>query len=321
MVTYKKAGVNIDKANELVKRIKKIAPKIGGFSGLFPLDKKRYENPILASSTDGVGTKLKLAQLVNKHNTIGIDLVAMCVNDLLTCGAKPLFFLDYFATGKLNLKVTQKVIKGIVKGCSEADCILLGGETAEMPQFYKRGEYDLAGFAVGIVERDRVIDGSKIVPGDLIIGLPSSGLHSNGFSLVQKVFSRKELKDLNNELLKPTKIYVKSILSFIGVSSFKNVIKGLVHITGGGFIDNIPRILPQGCQAVIYKNSWKIPKIFYLIQEKGKVQEKEMFHIFNMGIGMVLVVSKNNKLTILEKMKNSYLIGEIVEGKKGVKLM
>ncbi len=320
MVTYKKAGVDIDKADKLVNWIKKINPSIGGFSGLFPLNGKKYKNPVLASSTDGVGTKLRIAQLVNKHDTIGIDLVAMCVNDLLTCGAKPLFFLDYFATGKLDLRVTQRVIRGIVKGCMLADCILLGGETAEMPQCYKSGEYDLAGFSVGVVEKNKIINGNKIKPGDLIVGLESAGLHSNGFSLVQKVFSRKELKKLSNELLKPTKIYVKTLLPFINSGHSPALIKGLVHITGGGLIDNLPRILPLNCRAVIYKDEWKIPEIFCSIREKGKVSEGEMFRVFNMGIGMVLIIPQKYGDLVLKNIKKSHLIGKIIAGRKDIKL-
>ncbi len=320
MVTYKKAGVDIDKADKLVNWIIKINPSIGGFSGLFPLNGKQYKNPVLASSTDGVGTKLRIAQLVNKHDTIGIDLVAMCVNDLLTCGAKPLFFLDYFATGKLDLRVTQRVIRGIVKGCALADSILLGGETAEMPQCYKSGEYDLAGFSVGVVEKNKIINGSRIKPGDLIVGLESAGLHSNGFSLVQKVFSRKELKKMSSELLKPTKIYVKTLLPLINSGHSPALIKGLVHITGGGLIDNLPRILPLNCRAVIYKDEWEIPGIFCSIREKGKITEGEMFRVFNMGIGMVLIIAQKHGDLILKSIKKSHLIGKIVSGKKDVKL-
>ncbi len=320
MVTYKKAGVDIDKADKLVSWIKKINPSIGGFSGLFPLDGKKYKNPVLASSTDGVGTKLRIARLVNKHNTIGIDLVAMCVNDVLTCGAKPLFFLDYFATGKLDLRLTQRVIKGIVKGCILADCILLGGETAEMPQCYKPGEYDLAGFSVGVVEKNKIINGSRIKPGDLIVGLESSGLHSNGFSLVQKVFSQRELKKLSNELLKPTKLYVKTLLPFINSSHSPSIIKGMVHITGGGLVDNLPRILPLNCQAVIYKDEWEIPDIFCSIREKGRITEGEMFRVFNMGIGMVLIIPQKHGDLILKNIKKSHLIGKITAGKRGVRL-
>ncbi len=288
MVTYKQAGVDISKGNALVKKIKKFAPAIGFFSGFYPLDTKKYKNPVLVSSSDGVGTKLKLAFLLNKHDTVGIDLVAMNVNDIITCGAKPIFFLDYYACSKLDLKVAEPVIKGINEGCRQADCVLLGGETAEMPGFYQQGEYDLAGFAVGIVEKDKIIDGSKIKPGDIIIGLPSSGLHSNGFSLVRKIFSEKELVKYGKELLTPTRIYVQEVLFALRSSLF--AIKGIAHITGGGFLDNIPRILPKNCQARIYKKTWRVPEVFRLIQKKGKIPEKEMFRVFNMGIGMVIIV-------------------------------
>ena len=306
---YKKSGVDIDKANKFVDEIKKIAPAIGGFSGFFPVDTKKYRNPVLVASTDGVGTKLKIAHLVNKHDTVGIDLVAMCVNDVLCTGAKPVFFLDYFATGKLELKVAKEIIKGIHEGCKQAGCILLGGETAEMPGFYKKGEYDLAGFAVGIVEKDKIIDGKKISPGDYVFGLPSTGPHSNGYSLIRKIFSEKELKNLGNQLLKPTKIYSKEILKGPGKYA-----KGIAHITGGGFYDNIPRVLPENCQVVIFKNRWQIPEIFYKIQKKGNVSEKEMFRVFNMGIGMVIISSK-------EKLKDCILIGQVEKGQRGVKIV
>lgn len=333
MVTYKQAGVDIDKGNLFVKKIKKIAPVIGGFSGLYPLDKKYF----LSASSDGVGTKLKLAFLLNKHDTVGIDLVAMNVNDVITCGAKPLFFLDYFACSKLDLKVAEQIIKGINEGCRQAGCILLGGETAEMPGFYQEGEYDLAGFTVGLVEKNQVIDGRKIKPGDLIIGLPSSGLHSNGFSLVRKIFSEKELIKLGHQLLTPTRIYVRDVLSLLATRYSLLAIKGIVHITGGGFYDNIPRILPKNCQAVIDKKSWQVPEIFRIIQEKGKIPEKEMFRVFNMGIGMVLVVDKftlnqngsgsksfrhsgsASGMTKVQKLlKDSIIIGEITTGKREV---
>jgi len=315
MVTYKEAGVDIKKAEKLVKKIKGIAPWIGGFSGLFPIQLARYKKPFLVASTDGVGTKLKIAQLIRKHDTVGIDLVAMGVNDIITCGAKPLFFLDYFATGKLELGVAQEVIKGIYKGCLQSECILLGGETAEMPGFYKKGEYDLAGFCVGIVEEKEVVDGRKIRPGDVVFGLPSAGLHSNGFSLVRKIFSERELRSMGRELLKPTKIYVKDILSV------KSIVRGIAHITGGGFIDNIPRILPQGCQVVIYKGSWKVPRIFDIVQKKGKIEEEEMFHTFNMGIGMVLVVSPDKRKRILSLLPQARPIGEVVSGRRQVKIL
>ena len=315
MVTYKEAGVDIKKAEKLVKRIKGIARGIGGFSGLYPMEMARYKKPFLVASTDGVGTKLKIAQLIRKHDTVGIDLVAMCVNDIITCGAKPMFFLDYFATGKLELGVAEEVIKGIHKGCLQGGCPLIGGETAEMPGLYKKGEYDLAGFCVGIVDRKEVIDGKKIKPGDIIFGLPSSGLHSNGFSLVRKIFSQRELKSLGKELLKPTKIYVKDILSV------RSIVRGIAHITGGGFIDNIPRILPQRCQGIIHKGSWRLPRIFQLIQKKGKIKEEEMFHTFNMGIGMVLIVSPAKRKRLLSRLPQARPIGEVVSGRRQVKIV
>ena len=315
MVTYKEAGVDIKKAEKLVRRIKGIARGIGGFSGLYPMEMARYKKPFLVASTDGVGTKLKIAQLIRKHDTVGIDLVAMCVNDIITCGAKPIFFLDYFATGKLELGVAEEVIKGIHKGCLQGGCPLIGGETAEMPGLYKKGEYDLAGFCVGIVEREEVIDGKKIKPGDIIFGLPSSGLHSNGFSLVRKIFSQRELKSLGKELLKPTKIYVKDILSV------RSIVRGIAHITGGGFIDNIPRILPQRCQGIIHKGSWKVPRIFQLVQKKGKIKEEEMFHTFNMGIGMVLIVSPAKRKRLLSRLPQARPIGEVVSGRRQVKIV
>jgi len=315
MVTYKEAGVDIKKAEKLVKRIKGIARGIGGFSGLYPMEIARYKKPFLVASTDGVGTKLKIAQLIRKHDTVGIDLVAMCVNDIITCGAKPMFFLDYFATGKLELGVAEEVIKGIHKGCLQGGCPLIGGETAEMPGLYKKGEYDLAGFCVGIVDRKEVIDGKKIKPGDIIFGLPSSGLHSNGFSLVRKIFSQRELKSLGKELLKPTKIYVKDILSV------RSIVRGIAHITGGGFIDNIPRILPQRCQAIIHKGSWRLPRIFQLVQKKGKIKEEEMFHTFNMGIGMVLIVSPAKRKRLLSRLSQARPIGEVVSGRRQVKIV
>ncbi len=315
MVTYRQAGVDIKKAEKLMKKIKGIVSGIGGFSGLYPIETAGYKKPLLVAATDGVGTKLKIAQLMRKHDTVGIDLVAMCVNDIITCGAKPMFFLDYFATGKLDVGVAEEVIKGINRGCLQGGCPLIGGETAEMPGFYKRGEYDLAGFCVGIVEKKEVIDGKKIKPGDMIFGLPSSGLHSNGFSLVRRIFSRRELKSLGEELLKPTKIYVKDVLSV------KSIVRGIAHITGGGFIDNIPRILPQGCQAVIHKGSWKVPRIFPVVQKKGKIKEEEMFHTFNMGIGMVLIVSPAERRRFLSRLSQARPIGEVVSGRRQVRIV
>ncbi|MGB9679090.1 MAG: phosphoribosylformylglycinamidine cyclo-ligase [Thermoanaerobacteraceae bacterium] len=332
---YKQAGVNIDEGNRLVNMIKPIAKDtltqgvlegIGGFAALYEI--KNYKNPVLVSSTDGVGTKLKIAFMMDKHDTIGIDLVAMCVNDVIVTGAFPLFFLDYFATGKLESEKAYQVIKGIAKGCKEAECALIGGETAEMPEFYKEGEYDLAGFCVGIAEKDELIDTNLIKEKDIIIGISSSGIHSNGYSLVRKVFFEmnsfkvddyiEELgKTLGEELLTPTKIYIKTIKA---LGKFK--IKGIAHITGGGFIDNIPRILKNNVSAKIDKNSWYIPTVFDLIKEMGKIDDKEMYRTFNMGIGMILVVDKNIANNVLAKIneigEKAYVIGEIVQKEGGV---
>lgn len=317
-LTYKDAGVDIDAGSELVKRIAKMAPGIGGFGGLFPLG-----DSYLVAGTDGVGTKLKLAFETGIHETIGIDLVAMSVNDIVTSGAKPLFFLDYFATSHLDVDLAEKVIKGIVDGCQQSDCVLLGGETAEMPDFYADGEYDLSGFAVGVVKKDSVIDGKNIVPGDVLIGLLSSGVHSNGFSLVRRVLSRSglSLKDqlpgeaitLGEALMAPTVIYVKQVLDFIS----KGGVKGIAHITGGGFTDNIPRVFPKGLGAVIYKDSWEVPSVFKWIQEAGQIEDAEMRRTFNMGIGMVLVVSPEASLRILGDGNGAYTaykIGEVAVG-------
>ncbi len=331
--TYKSAGVDIDKANEFVECIKpmikttarkEVIAGIGGFGGLFHLDAQKFKNPILVSSTDGVGTKLRVAQMMDKHDTIGIDLVAMSVNDVVVQGAEPLFFLDYLATGKIEIEKSVQIIKGIVDGCNQAGCTLLGGETAEMPGFYKPGEYDLAGFCVGAVDSDKIIDGSGISFNDRIIGLAASGLHSNGFSLARKVLLEKNKLDIKEkvaglkrpiglELLEPTRIYVKSLLTI-----FKNfTIKGVVHITGGGFFDNIPRIIPNSCRAIINKKAWDVPPIFNVIQEMGDIEEQEMFRVFNMGIGMMIIVSEKDCPDIMEQLKmealgeKAYLIGVI----------
>ncbi len=334
-ITYKDSGVDIDRANSFVERIKpliKIASRrevmsgIGGFGGLFHLDISKNRDPILVSSTDGVGTKLKIAQLMGKHDTVGIDLVAMSVNDVVVQGAEPLFFLDYIATGKLHIDTSVQIVEGIVKGCHEAGCALIGGETAEMPGFYPDGEYDLAGFCVGVVEADKLIDGSEIRVGDRIVGIASSGLHSNGFSLARRVlFEEGKLnpddriegltQTIGMELLTPTRIYVKSILNII-----KNFhIRGIVHITGGGFIDNIPRILPGPCRAVITKGSWQIPAIFELIQNIGNIDDNEMLRVFNMGIGMILIVAEKDHPEIMERFdklgERAYSIG-IIEKKE-----
>lgn len=316
-INYKKSGVNIDKGNELVRRIKKSLPSIGGFSGIFPFKHTKFN---LVGSCDGVGTKLKLAFLLNKHDTIGIDLVAMNVNDLICCGAKPLFFLDYFACGQLNVDTAEHVIKGILKGCEQAGCTLLGGETAEMPGFYAKGEYDLAGFAVGSVERGRRITGKKIKPGDVLIGLPSSGPHSNGYSLIRKVLSESELRKYSKELLAPTRIYVKDILRLFGVFNI-SLFSGISHITGGGFYDNIERLLPKNTNAMIDKSTWEVPEIFKLIKSKGKISKKEMYRTFNMGIGMVLICDRKRAYNINQMLKGSRMIGAIVRGKGKVKVV
>lgn len=329
-LTYKKAGVDIRKANVFVEAIKKYtgattrpgsAGKIGGFGGTFDLKASGYRDPVLVSSTDGVGTKLKIAFMANKHDTVGIDMVAMNVNDVLTTGAEPLFFLDYIATGKIDTGVLVDVVKGIAEGCRQAGCVLVGGETAEMPDFYKKGEYDLAGFCVGAVEKGRMIDGSKMKIGDIVVGLESNGLHSNGYSLVRKVFSRAELKLLSKELLRPTKIYVRPVLELS-----RNIkIKGIAHITGGAFLEKVPRIVPGDKRLTIIKGSWPVPDIFKRIQKKGKITEREMFRTLNMGLGMVLVISpgdfRSAKKVFDKAGINSWIVGSIVKGRGDVKLI
>jgi phosphoribosylformylglycinamidine cyclo-ligase len=337
-LTYKKAGVDITKGNKLVEIIKPLARStfrkeviadIGSFGALFKLDSSKYKNPVIVSSTDGVGTKLKLAFMTGKHTTIGIDLVAMCVNDILTSGAEPLFFLDYFAAGKLSTKTASDVISGIAEGCKNSGCSLIGGETAEMPGIYSKGEYDLAGFAVGIVDKHKIIDGSGIKNGDIVIGLSSSGLHSNGYSLARKLFLdikrysvNKKIHGLDctigEELLKPTRIYVKSILSLL--KTFK--IKGMAHITGGGITENLPRIIPEGLGVIINKNSWPVNEIFNIIQTSGKISNKEMYKTFNMGIGFMLVVNKADVPGVIRKLNSlgekAFVIGYIEKGFTGV---
>lgn len=331
-VTYKDAGVDIDAGNHFVNLIKPLVKQtarpevltdIGGFGGLFSLNSSKYRRPTLVAATDGVGTKLKLAFMLDQHDTVGIDLVAMCVNDIIVQGAEPLFFLDYLATAKLHPEQAVKVVKGIAEGCRQANCALLGGETAEMPGMYTGDEYDLAGFAVGVVDNDKIIDGSTITKGDQIIGILSSGLHSNGFSLARKVFLETLKLDLSSqpaglnqslgsELLTPTRIYVKSILNLI--RDFD--IKGIAHITGGGLLENIPRILPQQCKAVIDKQSWQKPVIFEMLREGGNIPEEEMYRTFNYGIGMTLVVSAQDADDIINRLngmnEQARLIGEIL---------
>lgn len=316
--SYRDAGVDIDQANSFVESIKPlvratarqgVVGTIGGFGGLFHLDRDLYRNPLIVSTTDGVGTKLMIAHAMDRHDTVGIDLVAMNVNDLIVQGAEPLFFLDYIATGKLDPQRCRQVVEGISRGCVEAGCALLGGETAEMPQFYRKDEYDLAGFCVGVVERDNIIDGSGIRLGDRIIGLASSGLHSNGYSLARKVFlQKKKLKytdsidglqgTLGDELLRPTRIYVKTILSLI-----KSIqVKGIIHITGGGFYDNIPRILHPSLQARIEKNLWERPAVFDVMRAMGNIKESEMYRVFNMGIGMMVIVKEEDAGDALDRL-------------------
>ncbi len=329
-VTYRHAGVDVSVASQWARKIRKFAQTthnpgtigdIGGFGALFDGRFSSYQHPILVSSTDGVGTKLKIAQLVNRHDTVGIDLVAMNVNDILCCGANPLFFLDYIACGKLKPEVLSEVVKGIAAGCHQSGCALIGGETAQMAGMYEPSEYDLAGFVVGVVERSKLIDGRQIHPGDQLMGLASSGLHSNGFSLVRKVLSVKEQKRLADELLCPTRIYVKPVLKLLlklrTTPPDSIPVHGIAHITGGSFHEKLGRILPKGVSAHIYKDSWKVPSIFQHLQSTG-VPEEEMYRTFNMGIGMVLVVSSSRVKEIQQVLKKEkitcWTIGHIQRG-------
>jgi len=332
-MSYKDAGVDIDAGNRFVEMIKPLVKAtfrpgvqtdIGGFGGLFSLNLEKYRKPTLVASTDGVGTKLKLAFMADKHDTVGIDLVAMCVNDIIVQGAEPLFFLDYFATGRLAPEKAAEVVKGISAGCVDAGCALIGGETAEMPGMYADGEYDLAGFTVGVVNSDEIIDGSSITVGDRLIGLASSGLHSNGYSLARKVFLEvmglsldsqlAELsRPLGEELLTPTRIYVKTVLNLM--RDFR--LKGIAHITGGGLLENLPRILPEGCQVTIDTASWEKPAIFEVLRQGGNVAVEEMYRTFNYGIGLVLIVPAAEADDILSRLaglgETAALIGEVVE--------
>jgi phosphoribosylformylglycinamidine cyclo-ligase len=332
---YQEAGVDIGLGNAFVERIKPlirqthtpgVVSDIGGFSGLFRLDASACRQPILVSSTDGVGTKLKIAQILGCHNTVGIDLVAMCVNDILVQGAAPLFFLDYLATGKLDLDTMTAIVEGIVEGCRQADCALIGGETAEMPGMYGPGEYDLAGFAVGLVDEERIIDGRGIQPGDQLVGLASNGVHSNGFSLVRKIFDRPreyeafapELgRTLGEELLQPTRIYGRAVRGVLK----QYPLKGLAHITGGGLLENIPRMLPAGCRAVIRLGSWEVPPIFSLLQRRGSVSREEMWRVFNNGVGLVLAVAAEHLPPVLDAAaalgEKPFHLGEIDERPAG----
>ncbi len=330
---YKKAGVDIDAGERVVQGIKEmvrttfrpeVLTDIGGFAGFFRPELGHYKEPVFAAATDGVGTKLKIAFKLGKHDTIGIDAVAMCVNDLAVQGAEPLFFLDYLAVGKLDAGSVTEIVSGVVEGCRRAGCALLGGETAEMPGFYPPGEYDLAGFAVGIADREKIITGKNITSGDVLIGISSNGLHSNGFSLVRKVLLEHAGLDLETfwpqlgctlgeELLKPTNIYVPLLMSLLR----QNELKGAAHITGGGLVLNLPRILPAGLKALIRKKNWEVPPIFPFIQERGRIKEKEMFRTFNMGIGLVLAVAPEISASLLKQCEakgaKAWEIGSVVE--------
>lgn len=346
-MTYADAGVNFATHEKLVveifKRIRAThGPRVidveDGFGGLFSLEndsrfKRNYKRPVLVACTDGVGTKLKLAFEMNKHDTVGIDCVAMSVNDMLCMGAEPLFFLDYIATGKKDLKVLLPLVGGVAEGCKQSGCALLGGETAEMPGFYPKGEYDIAGFAVGVVEKTKVIKGDDIKAGDVLIGLDSSGLHSNGFSLVRKIIKTKRWKldrkfddlkaPLGETLLTPTRIYAKAVGSLLDQYQSGRIVTGLANITGGGFVENIPRILPKGLEAAVDTASWAPPAIFGILQQGGKVERDEMYRVFNMGIGMVLICNPRHADAIIAKVKKhvpARVIGHIRNGKRGVVL-
>lgn len=339
-LSYRDAGVDIDAGNRSVELMKahvrstfrkEVLSDIGGFGGLFALDTQKYSEPVLVSGTDGVGTKLKLAFMMDKHDTIGQDAVAMCVNDILVQGAEPLFFLDYVAVGKLEPEKVADIVGGVARACKESGCALIGGETAEMSGFYPDGEYDIAGFAVGVAEKSRLITGETILPGDVLLGLPSSGVHSNGFSLVRKIcFDRQNFtvdtfipelgRTIGAELLTPTRLYPKVCMPLIE----KHSIKGMVHITGGGFYDNIPRVLPTGCGVTVNTDSWPQPTVFSLLQQWGGVAWPEMYRTFNMGIGMILVVSEEEAplvhRTLIGQGEICYQIGRVVKGNQIVEL-
>jgi len=330
-MTYKGAGVDIEAGNRFVDMIKplvkstsrpEVLTDIGGFGGLFSLNKDKYQSPVLVSSTDGVGTKLKLAFQLDRHNTVGIDLVAMCVNDIIVQGAEPLFFLDYLATGMLAPEKAAEIVEGIAEGCRQAGCALVGGETAELPGFYQDGEYDLAGFTVGVVDRDAIIDGSSIQVGEILVGIASNGLHSNGYSLARRIVEERLEKGLETilpalgeplveALLRPTRIYVKSILNLLRDFT----IQGMAHITGGGLLENVPRVLPRHCKAVIHKDSWPKLPLFEFLREAGNLEERELYRTFNYGIGMVLVVRKGDVDDIMSRLhglnEQAYVIGEV----------
>lgn len=336
---YKNAGVDIAAGNEAVERMKKhvkrtfrpeVMTDLGGFGALFGLNKDKYEEPVLVSGTDGVGTKLKIAFAMDKHDTIGIDAVAMCVNDIVVQGAEPLFFLDYLACDKVVPEKIEAIVAGIAEGCSQSGCALIGGETAEMPGMYGEGEYDIAGFTVGVVDKRKIVNGSTVAPGDTVIGLASSGVHSNGFSLVRKLLLEEAgygLQDtlpelggqkLGDVLLTPTKLYVKPVLSLLE----RVDVKGMAHITGGGFIENIPRVLPEGVNVEIESGSWPILPIFELLQQKGSVSSRDMFTTFNMGIGLVIIVAADQAEAALQTLREAgespYVIGKVTAGRREV---
>ncbi len=325
---YKDAGVNVQAGYDAVSLMRKhveqtkiegVCSELGGFGGMFEVP-EGLKHPVLVSGTDGVGTKLKIAFAMNRHNTVGIDCVAMCANDVLCSGARPLFFLDYIAVGKNYPERVAEIVSGVSEGCVQSGCALIGGETAEMPGFYPEDEYDIAGFCVGIVERDKILNPSNVSEGDVIIALPSSGLHSNGFSLVRKVFVNHDLNQyinelghtLGDELLIPTRIYVREVLPLI------SKIKSIAHITGGGFYENIPRALPEGLAAKIERESIKTPAIFDVLMRTGDIEREEMYHVFNMGVGMMLIVSRDNADDVMNAISDSYMAGEIVKGEGGI---
>ena len=331
--SYKDAGVNIDKGNELVQRLKKtinngnkngVIGELGGFGGLFDLSSLNYQQPVLVSGTDGVGTKIRIAIKNNTHDTIGIDLVAMCVNDVIVQGARPLFFLDYFACSELDINVAETVISGIDKGCALAGCSLIGGETAEMPGMYKKHDYDLAGFCVGVVEKNQIITGENVVAGDVLVALASSGCHSNGYSLIRKIIKETNSdldqnlgnKKILEHLLTPTRIYVKKILDLINIMP----IKSISHITGGGLIDNLPRTIPDDLSVIINTNTWNIPEIFNWLSQQGRIDSNEMFKTFNCGVGLILIVEKNDAEETIKHLNDygeaAWIIGEVIENNK-----
>jgi phosphoribosylformylglycinamidine cyclo-ligase len=337
--TYRSAGVDIDAGNETVRRIKSLArstftsgvlSEIGSFGGLFRMDRDRFADPVLVSSADGVGTKLKLAFMTGRHDTVGADLVNHCVNDILVQGAEPLFFLDYLATGKLSPDVAEQVIAGVALGCRENGCALLGGETAEMPGFYADGEYDIAGFVVGVVDKPKLVDGRAIVPGDVLVGLPSTGLHTNGYSLARKIFFEMAqwkpdtfVKELNQTIGNALLATHRSYLPLVRPLLDAGYVKGLAHITGGGITENLPRVLPDGCAAEIDRRAWKLPSIFRLLQQHGRITDAEMFRAFNMGVGMIVVCSPRDVERVINTElragePNAVRLGYVVSGHRTV---